>query len=510
MSDSDQAIRDIVKGASIVYVGLFVELLIAFVAQILAARHLSVSGFGGITTGTALLDIGAIVAGLGLASGLTRYFPRIEEEKKRTLTIVIFGITLVASVALGLVVTFNAAFIASEVFGDPEVTISIRIFGAAIPFAALLNVAIGGIRGQKRSLYQVYVKNIVHPMARFILIVVALIYGLGQAGIASAYAIPYVVSATLALLLLHRALPRSRAPINGNLTTEVTRYSLPFTVSGVSGFITRSIDIFLVLHFLGSFAVGIYGVAYAAVSFMGMFSTAFNFLGSPIASELEGDGNVDGVMRMFRSIARWLVIASICVLVPLGVFSAEFISIIYRSKYASGGLALSILAIGFATKNVLSIHGPILEALGRSKTLSFNSAIAAVSNIIFNLALIPEFGIAGAAVATVLSFILRDILAMVQVKYYLGTTPISWEAIGPVVVATPILILFTAVIAPIIPTTFLWLLGITGLFAVVYIGIVLVVSGLSETEVMVIRSIEEKYGLDLGPLDPLVRRLLER
>ena len=71
MSDADQAVRDVVKGASIVYVGLFLELLIAFVAQVLAARYLSVSGFGGLTTGTALLDLGSVVAGLGLASGLT-------------------------------------------------------------------------------------------------------------------------------------------------------------------------------------------------------------------------------------------------------------------------------------------------------------------------------------------------------------------------------------------------------------------------------------------------------
>lgn len=32
MSDADQAVRDVLKGACIVYVGLFLELLIAFVA----------------------------------------------------------------------------------------------------------------------------------------------------------------------------------------------------------------------------------------------------------------------------------------------------------------------------------------------------------------------------------------------------------------------------------------------------------------------------------------------
>ena len=81
MTDGDQAIRDVIKGASIVSVGLFLELLIAFVAQVIAARYLSAADFGGLTAGSAILDIGAIIAGLGLASGLTRYLPRVDDAE---------------------------------------------------------------------------------------------------------------------------------------------------------------------------------------------------------------------------------------------------------------------------------------------------------------------------------------------------------------------------------------------------------------------------------------------
>jgi len=180
MSDTDQAIRDVVKGASIVYIGLFAELFIALVAQILAARYLSVSDFGGITTGTALLDIGSIIGGLGLASGLTRYLPRVDDKEKRSLATAAVVVTAVVSFALGATVTLNASSIAREVFGDSSVASSIRIFGAAIPFAALLNVSIGGIRGEKQSLYRVYVKNLVHPVARVVLVILRLVMDSGR------------------------------------------------------------------------------------------------------------------------------------------------------------------------------------------------------------------------------------------------------------------------------------------------------------------------------------------
>jgi len=510
MSDTDQAIRDVVKGASVVTIGLFLELLIAFVAQVVAARYLSAADFGGLTAGTALLDIGAIVAGLGFAQGLTRYLPRVEDGEKRMLTLVTTSITLVTSTFLGLAVALNADFIAAEVFGNPNVTVSIGIFGAAIPFASLLNLAVGGIRGQERSTYWVLVKNVVHPIARITLTVGAVLYGASQAGLAGAYALPYLISATLAVILLYRTLPPTQMSFDSDRIKKLTRYSVPFTIGGISSFVYRSSDIFLVLYFLGDAATGIYGVAYAAVSFMGMFSTGVNFLGSPIASRLESEGAVEEVMAMFRASVRWLLLASVCALIPLGVFATEFIGIIYGTKYAAGGPVLAILAIGFAVKNLLSLHNPILEALGHSKMLSFNSTVAASINVLLNLALIPRMGLVGAAVATTISFLIRDGLAAAQVYVTLDTTPLSWEATRSVVLAVPFLLVVWSIVAPATPGTVTWLIGVTTLTSVVYMAGVLIVFGLTQTDVMLVRSAEERYGLPVGRIDWLIRKLSER
>jgi O-antigen/teichoic acid export membrane protein len=507
MTDGNQAIRDVVKGASIVYIGLLLELLIAFVAQIIAARYLSVGDFGGLTAGTALLDIGSIVAGLGFSAGLTRYLPRVTEDQKRTLAAMTLGVTFVTSIALGGAVTLAAPFLASTVFGSPAVTPSIRIFGAAIPLGALLKVAVGGIRGQELSLARVVVKNIVHPTTRILLVVLAVSYGLGQAGIAGAYAFPYMLSAFLALVLFYRSLPASHLRFDRGMLSDVTRYSLPLTVGRVSDFVYRSIDIFLILYFLGDNATGIYGVAYAAVSFMGMFSTAFNYLSTPIASKLESTDDIDQVLRLFRSTARWLTIGSVCVLVPLAVFATDFVTTIYGSKYQNGGIVLAILAVGFAAKNVLSIHNPMLEALGRSKTLSINSAIAAVSNVALNLLLIPQYGIVGAAIATNFSFLLRDGFAAIQVYRSLGATPVTWEVGRPTLLAVPFLSVVTFFVAPAVPATLLWLIAVTGISSTVYLAVVLLAFGLSSTDVMIIRSAQERFGLQWDGLDEAIKYL---
>jgi O-antigen/teichoic acid export membrane protein len=502
----DDAVRGILKGAGVVYAGLILNMGIAFVAQRFAAVHLSIGGFGSLLSGTALLDVGAVIAGLGLASGLTRYLPRVDESRKRSLVKFAFLFAVPFSLVVAVPTVIFADAIATRVFNDPEIAISLRIFGATIPFAAILNLSIGGIRGQMVSRFRVYIKDILHPSVRFGLIMVAVVVGAGQAGFAAGYAVPYAVGAVVAVGLLWRVLPAGGGLQAGKrVLPEMVRYSLPFTVTGLAGFVYRSIDIFLVLYLLGSRAVGMYGVAYAFAQLIGMFSTAFSYLSTPVSSQLESDDRVDEAVAVQGTVARWVLIATTAALVPMAVFASDFLRLIYRPAYGTAGSVLIILIVGFAIKNVLQTHGPILEALGKSKLAAFNTASAAIVNVIANLALIPRFGIEGAAVATTLSFVVLGALPTVEVWYYTNLTSLSRQVLAPGLIAIPLTIGFVPVFQA-IPRTLLWVLFTSSVFAVVYVTAVVVVSGFTRADVMVIRSVEDKYGIPLGPLDAILRR----
>lgn len=502
----EQAVRDILRGSGIIYFGLVANMSIAFVAQRFAAVHLPIDGFGGITTGMAVLNLGGMLSVLGLSAGLTRYLPRVADSEKRRLALYSYAFILPTSIVLGGAIVLGAEAIAAGIFDDPGVTISIRIFGAAIPFAAIFNVAVGGIRGQKRPKFWVYVKNFLHPLSRFFLVMVAVLVGLGQGGFAVAYALPFVLSAFIATYLFNRTLPTAATQQAGDSQfTDMVGYSLPFTISRLASFVYRSIDIFLILYLLDSRAVGLYAVAYAFAKLLGMFSTAANFLGSPVASELEHDDRIDDAVSAQQSIARWLAIASIFVVVPMMLFGADLLRIIYRPAYSAGGLAVAILVVGFAAKNVLLTHEPLLQALGRSKDIAFNTATAAVVNVGLNLWLIPRYGIEGAAVATTVSFLVLGGLPVLQVYYYTRLTALSQSVVAPVLVALP-LVLVASRLATYIPASLPWI----GLFTTGFVGIygiaLVVIVGFTQTDVMVIKSIEEEYGIDIGPLDAIVRR----
>lgn len=502
---NDQALRDIVKGAGIVYTGLVVEVIIAFFAQVLAARYLSVGGFGGLTVGMSIVNIGAILASLGLGGGLTRYLPRLSDDEKRAAVKSAFLFCVPTALAFGAILTYHADTIARQVFNSPDVAVSIRIFSATIPFAAVSVVAIGGIRGQKQSQYRVYVENILRPVVRFGLIIVAVIYGLKQAGFASAYAVPYVLGSIAATYYLHQSIPDQTAPIDWELTREIVSYSIPYVVSAATNFAYRSIDVFLILYFLGNEAVGVYGVAYAAGQLVLMFSAAFNFLGSPVASELEASDGPDEMLSVHQSVLRWLVVVSVPTIVPLALFPATFINTVYGVRYIDGALTLSILAVGFAISNFLSAQSSLLEALGNSRELAVNNTIAALINIGLNVVLIPPYGIFGAAVATVAAYLIRDGLMIVELWYHIGRFPLSKAVLEPIAVAVPLLA-FGAIIVPSLPDTLLTTILFTAVFGGGYLLLLLAVFGLRVEEVMLIRSVQERLGFQSAAVDAFVRR----
>jgi O-antigen/teichoic acid export membrane protein len=502
----DEAVQDILKGAGVIYGGLVLNLVIAFVAQRFAAVYLSVDGFGSLLSGTALLNVGGILAGLGLSSGLIRYLPRVDAENKRSLVKYSLLITLPVSIALSTTTVVFADPIATQIFNDPQIAVSLRIFGAAIPFAVALEIAVGGIRGQMIPHLRVLVQDILQPVLRFGLIIFAVVVAAGQAGFAAGYAVPYVIASTIAIILLWRALPAGANDLqNTMILREMIEYSLPFTITGLASFVYNSIDVFLILYFLDSRAVGIYGVAYAFARLVSMFSTAFSYLSTPISSQLENNDEIDKAVDTQTVIVRWVLIATMAIAVPMVAFSSELLGLIYRPAYKTGGAVLVILVVGFVSKNILQVHKPILHALGKSKLSAVNTATTAIFNIILNIILIPRYGIEGAAVATTGSFLVLGLLPTVEVWYYTRSVSMSRDLFRSAVVSAVVGVSFVPIFDS-TPETILWVLIVSGSFAISYVLCLVVIVGFNREDVMVIRMATNKYDVSSDLLDSLLHR----
>lgn len=505
--DRDQAIRDIVKGAGVVYVGLVLEMGISFVAQVLTANFLSPGGFGVITTGVAVINLGGIVGSLGVGRGFARYLPRYESERRRKVVRSMFVVVVPLSLLLGGLLVAGADVVATVVFDAPEVGRALRVFGATVPFSTVLTVAVGGIRGMEHPRYRVYVQNFLRPTTRFLLVALAIAYGANAVGFAVAYAVPYVLGAVVATLLLRRTFAPATAVrgFDWRSGVEVVRYSLPLMLAALSSFVYRSVDIFLVLAIRGTASVGVYGVVYGLAGLVLVYSTAVNYLSLPVVSELEKDGRVEEMFDVQLAVLRWMALALAPVLVPFVFYPEVVVDLFYKPVYVSGATTLAILAAGFGASNLVTANGNLVQARGNSRLIAASNLVAGLLNLCLNLVLIPVYGIEGAAAATVAAYLGRDAVQAVGLRWNTGRWLVDGRLAGTVLVSLPLLAT-AAVVAARLPRTLPYAVVVTAAFGVAYLATSVVVLGFREEDLMLVHSVEGKLGVQLSPLTSLIDR----
>jgi O-antigen/teichoic acid export membrane protein len=103
------------------------------------------------------------------------------------------------------------------------------------------------------------------------------------------------------------------------------------------------------------------------------------------------------VGRNLRLLAGFIVPVAIA-----GSFAAEpAVTVLFGAAYAAGGTPLAVLLWSVVLAFLSSTVSYALAAAGRGWLLTTASAAGATVNVVLNLLLIPEFGMLGAAAATV-------------------------------------------------------------------------------------------------------------
>lgn len=185
---------------------------------------------------------------------------------------------------------------------------------------------------------------------------------------------------------------------------ELMRNSWPLLLAGFSGYIYAKIDQVLILHYMDSATVGIYGVAVK-------LTQIWAFLPGLIITSLfpaiinARNNNFVLYANRFKKLSLISILATIIIAVPLYVFAPFIIKIIFGEAFMAASPVLRIylwtsIAI---TLVVLSQHYLIAEKLNR--IFLYTSIIGAVINILLNIILIPAFGAKGSAVGTLISYI---------------------------------------------------------------------------------------------------------
>ena len=179
--------------------------------------------------------------------------------------------------------------------------------------------------------------------------------------------------------------------------------SWPLLLAGLSGYIYAKMDQIMLLHYLNSRSVGIYGIAVRLTQVWSFFpGMIVESLFPAIINARKKNFNI--YAKRFKILSLATVGLTVIITTPLYIFAPVVVKLIFGSAYIESTPILHIyLWISVAITMVVLVHHYLVaENLG--KIFLYISTIGAITNIILNLILIPKFGTKGAAFSTLTSY----------------------------------------------------------------------------------------------------------
>lgn len=394
---------DLIRHSAVYGVGQVLSRIASVILLPIYTRYLTPADYGVI----AILDLAAgvlgILVGVGLANAVQRFHFRTEEGSERN-QLWWTGLATVAALALLMTVPVL-------VFRQP---LSQLLLGPEIASAALFLVLATGnfftrvleelltvhLRVDKRSTLLV-ATNLARLALNIALNLLLLIrFDMGVAGVLWGNLLTGIVTVVWLLMLFVRK--QDRPSFDWNWLKPLAEFGGPMVVTALLGLGMHRGDRFLLRIFLDLDQVGLYSVAYSIGQAVNtLILLPFTQIWRVVIFELEGQENAKLVyVTVFRYFFDFLALS----LFAVSVFAAPILRVLVAEQFfpAASLIPIVCLAYLFFSLNV-HFNTPALLA-NKTTRLILPSAVALLVNVAFNLFLIPRMGAAGAAWASVLTF----------------------------------------------------------------------------------------------------------
>jgi O-antigen/teichoic acid export membrane protein len=202
--------------------------------------------------------------------------------------------------------------------------------------------------------------------------------------------------------------------------------AMPLLVIAASELIFQSADVLIVSHFMTPTDVAIY---FAAAKTMALIMFVHYAVGSAVANRfaaLGARGDKEGLRAFVRDAVHWTFWPSLAAAVALLALGMPLLWL-FGPKFVEGYPVMLILVVGFLFRSSMGPAEFLLKMLGEQSLCAAVLATTAVLDVALNLALIPRFGLLGAATATSVSMVTAALLNYLVVSRRLEIEIAVWR-----------------------------------------------------------------------------------
>ncbi len=511
----DHSLRKILRGGVLVFIGTAAGMLFSLVNRAMVARF-GQEDFGVYSLSLAIVSIAGIASLLGIHMGLPRqiafYRGKDDTSKIRELCFSSLLISLITSMTLSVIIITGAKYISTNILQTPQLEIALKIMGIAIPFHVLIQIFSSAFRGFEKAKPNVFFQNLMRNGIFTLLLFTIIIFKLSFLIALFAYVISEIVTFLVFMIYTRFHLPLSFQGCVFSLTNStriLVTFSLPLLVVTMFQNVTIWTDTIMLGYYLEPDRVGLYNAASTLALVINLGVTAIPFLALPLMSQLYAKGQIEEIRRIYASIAKWIFAITLPVFLIFILFPGATLRIIFGSQYASAAVPLIFLTIGFFINAILGPNGAAMVVIGQTKYHMFTIIVASAINVVLNVVLIPIMGINGAAIATMSTLTIRNLLLSSRLYSLNRINPFTRNYLKPALLSIALAFGIQFLVRNVIGLASIWLLVLFFLlFVSLYALCVLITRSFDREDVMILLAIEKKLGFNLQPLKDILKRFI--
>ncbi|WP_417432228.1 polysaccharide biosynthesis C-terminal domain-containing protein [Kiloniella sp.] len=408
-------LREHYRNASFIAVAGLIARLKGLILLPFLTRHLGALDFGIWSQLTVIVSVFAPLIVLGTDSGSIRYLPQQADKKQLSYYSALFVFVLGMSFfgAIGIISFDHQIVFLFLDDGEAHVRF-IPLVVASMIVTILSNMNLRWFLIRNDGLSHSIV-TVLQAIVSAITVTYALFFSLE---IYDLVLLTVAADGVLVLLVIVAILVRDGVVSpDFAILHKIVFFGLPLLPSAYAMLGLNLMDRIFLVRYTSIAEIGMYSLAYGVgMIIVPMLAKPFRNMFPAMMVKLHARGDVEGMQLLFNHSAGVVFGLLLPAVVGLFLVGEPLIAVLGPPEFSPAAYLLGIVAASYSLSTLNNYFDICLSIAHRQVWTTYIIVLACTVNLVFNMLLIPGYGIWGAAIATLIAFVAR-FLATLIVSY---------------------------------------------------------------------------------------------
>lgn len=399
-------IKSLAKQTLVYGVGTVLSRFVTFLLLPLYTNVMTRSEYGLASLVFAFLGFMNIIYNYGLDSAVMRFYSEeSNDSRKNTILSTAIWMCLATSFLFSLIIYNLDEFLGVKLLSSSENALLIRYGSFILFFDCICHVPFAFLRLEEKP-FQFMGLRLFNVLITFSLNIYFVAYlRMGVVGIFRSNLIASTVTAAILYFIIFRKI---KFTFSGSKAKDLLLFGLPFIPAGLATVSMEMINRYIIRHFIGLEAVGIFSAGFKLGVFMQLVTTAFYYAWQPFFLKA---GKNESSRPLFAQVLTYFVLVELSFWILLTIFLHEIVRFHIGDIYLIGiefqscEPIVPIILLGYIFLGINNIFLPGIYFEKKTRYIAYMTIVSAIVNITANFLLIPPLGIIGSALASLLGYI---------------------------------------------------------------------------------------------------------